>query len=102
MTGPATAVAGPVTISASSSGRDADSHRARMGLDPEFPARRARAAVEFEPDLLLEPDPDLLAACDLGERRALRVPERDAAERPRPVGGAFRRHHPEIEPPVIR
>src|SRR5579863_2330967 len=46
-----------------------------MNLDAQFPAGRARAAVKFEADLLVEPDLELRPLRDLGEGRPLRVPE---------------------------
>ena len=47
--------------------RDADRDRVRVDPDAEFLARRARAAVEFEGDLLVEPDTEVPALGDLGE-----------------------------------
>jgi hypothetical protein len=68
-----------------SRGRDADRDRAWAGLDAQFLAGRAGAAVELEADLLVEPDLELLALGDLGEGRPLCMPEGEPAEGPGPL-----------------
>jgi hypothetical protein len=60
--------------SSATSGRDADRDRARADLDAQFLAGRARTAIKFEADLLVEPDPELLSLRDLGEGRLLWMP----------------------------
>jgi ATP-binding cassette, subfamily B, bacterial len=55
-------------------GRDADRDRARVDPDAQFLASRARAAIEFEGDLLVEPDAEVPALGDLGEWRLIRMP----------------------------
>jgi hypothetical protein len=50
-----------------------------MHADPKLLLRRAGAAVELVPHLLIKPDPDLLPLGNLGERRALRMPEYETA-----------------------
>ena len=81
---------GPCAIS----GWDADRDRAWMDLDAQFPAGRACAAVKFEADLLVEPDPELLPLRDLGEGRPLCLPHGEPAEGPGPLDRIPGRHHP--------
>src|ERR1700722_5511635 len=82
-------------------GRDADRDRVRVDPDAEFLGSRARAAVEFEGDLLVEPDTEVPALGDLGEGRLIRVPQGEPAERPRPLDRIAGRHHSQLKVPVI-
>ena len=82
-------------------GRDADRDRVRVDPDAEFLGSRARAAVEFEGDLLVEPDTEVPALGDLGEGRLIRVPQGEPAERPRPLDRIAGRHHAQLKVPVI-
>jgi hypothetical protein len=68
----------------------------------QFLAGRAGAAVEFEADRFVEPDPELPALRDLGKGRLLRMPESEPAERPGPLDRILGRHHPQLEAPVVR
>jgi hypothetical protein len=65
-----------------------------MDLDAQFLTGRAGAAIEFEADLLVEPDPELRALRDLGEGRLLWMPEGEPAERPGPLDRVPGGHHP--------
>jgi hypothetical protein len=73
----------------------------RAHPDAQRLARRARAAIEFEYDLLVEPDSEVLALGDLGEGRFLWVPHCEPTERPRPLDRIAGSHHPELKAPVI-
>src|SRR5215471_11461347 len=73
--------------------RDADRDRPWMDLDAQFLAGRTCAAIKFEADLLVEPDPELFALRDLGEGRLLWVPEGEPAEHPGPLNRIPGRHH---------
>ena len=75
-------------------GRDADRDRVRVDPDAQFLASRARAAIEFEGDLLVEPDAEVPALGDLGEWRLIRMPQGEPAERPGPLDRIAGRHHP--------
>jgi ATP-binding cassette subfamily B protein len=81
--------------------RDADRDRVRVDPDAELLASRARAAVEFEGDLLVEPDTEVPALGHLGEGRLIRVPQGEPTERPRPLDRIAGRHHPQLKVPVI-
>ena len=86
----------PMVIPSSSAatGGDADRDRAWMDLDAQFLAGRASAAIKFEPDLLVEPDPEPLPLRDLGEGRLLWMSQRDRAKRPGPLDRAPGRDYP--------
>src|SRR5580704_5290182 len=73
-----------------------------MDLDAQFLAGRARAAIKFEADLLVEPDPELLPLRDRGEGRLLWMPQGEPAERAGPLDRIPCRHHSQLEAPVIR
>jgi hypothetical protein len=77
-----------------SPGRNADRDRAWTCLDAQFVTRRTRAAIKFEADLPVEPDPELLALRDLGEGRLLGMPDGDPAERSGPLDRVPGRYHP--------
>jgi ATP-binding cassette subfamily B protein len=75
-------------------GRDADRDRVRVDPDAQFLASGSRAAIEFEGELLVEPDAEVPALGDLGEWRLIRMPQGEPAERPRPLDRIAGRHHP--------
>src|SRR5580658_2201687 len=91
-----------ILSSSAATGRDADRDRAWMDLDAQFLAGRACAAVKFEADLLVEPDPELLPVRDLGEGRPLWMPHVEPAERPGPLDRIPGRYQPQLEASVIR
>src|ERR1700722_1638498 len=82
--------------------RHADRYRGGADPDAQLLASRARAAIEFEADVAVEPDPEPLSLRDLGEGRLLWVPQGELAERPGPLDRIAGRHHPELKAPVIR
>jgi ATP-binding cassette subfamily B protein len=88
-------------VASAFTGRDADRDRARADADAQFLARRPRAAIELEGDLLVEPDTEVPALGDLGEGRLIRTPQGEPAERPSPLDRIAGRHHPQLKAPVI-
>ncbi|HTQ91610.1 MAG TPA: hypothetical protein VMK84_19160 [Streptosporangiaceae bacterium] len=72
-----------------------------MDHDAQFLAGRACAAIKFEADLPVEPDPELLPLRDLGEGRFLWMPEGEAAERPGPLNRITGRYYPKLEACVV-
>jgi len=64
-------------------------------VDPDAQrlASRSCAAIKFENDLLVEPDPEVLPLRDLGEGRLLWVPTGEPAERPGPLDRIAGRYH---------
>jgi proline iminopeptidase len=82
--------------------RDADGDRARVNLDAQFLAGRARAAIEFVADLLAELDSELLSLRDLDEGGHGGLAASEPGERPGPLDRVLGRHHPELEAPVVR
>ena len=54
-----------------------------MDLDPHLLDSRARTTVKLVGKPPIEPDPELLTARDLDERRLLGVAQRDPPQRPR-------------------
>src|ERR1700685_337578 len=81
---PADHAHGPTALSG---GRWRDADRDRLGTDPDAQclASRARAAIEREAALPVEPDPEPLPLRDLGEGRLIWVPESEPAERAGPL-----------------
>ena len=73
-----------------------------MDLDAQLLASRPRAAVELVADLLIEPDAELLSLRDLDEGGHGGLAASEPGERPGPLDRIPGRHHPQLEPPVVR